>query len=403
MRRTGKLRGRGIAVVGVAALLTAACGDDGGGGSGADLSGSPVVLGVLANASGPIVQGDPEALEVLEAWADWTNDNGGISGHPVELRVEDTRGDPATAVAGAEGLVADPSVVGVVHLSVITEGAVGDVFAESDLAVVGGYGYNPTVWGALPNWNMLTTSFPHAVNLQVAAAVNVGAQSVAAVACAEDPSCLAAAPVFEAATEDLGVDYTGALQVASTAPNYTAECLEIIDRGTEYLQVSLQATSGAKLAGDCIRQGYEGWFGASNSTLGPELYEVPDIRMAGGINAFPWWIDSEPVQEYRDAMDEYGVEESSWERPYSTGAWAAGELFKKALSGIGEDENVTRQTVANAYAALSDETLDGLLPQPVSFSPGEPSPTISCYWLYQFEDGEFDPDVGDPVCEEPAG
>ncbi len=126
MRRAGnrrpsgrpRLRARGIALIGAGVLLTAACGDDGGGGSGsgADLPGSPIVLGAMVNVSGPIVQGDPEALDVLEAWVASTNDSGGINGHPVELKVEDTRGDPATAVAAAEELVADPSVVGVVHI-----------------------------------------------------------------------------------------------------------------------------------------------------------------------------------------------------------------------------------------------------------------------------------------------
>jgi branched-chain amino acid transport system substrate-binding protein len=357
----------------------------------------------MVNVSGPIVQGDPQALEVLKAWADWTNDNGGIKGHPVQLRVEDTHGDPATAVAAAEELVADSSVVGVVHVSVITEGAVGDVFAKSDLDVVGGFGYNPKVWGALPHWNMLTTSFPHVVNLQVSAAQKVGARKVAVVACAEDPSCLAANPVFEAAAKDLGVDYAGTLQVASTAPNYTAECLELINRGAEYTQVSLQAQSGAKLANDCIRQGYGGWFGASSSTLGPELYQVPKLRMAGGVNAFPWWVDSKPVQNYREVMQKHGVPEDSYARTPATAAWATGELFRKALSGITQEQDVTRQTVMDAYGAISGEDLDGLLPQPVSFPSGQPSPPIKCYWLYNFQDGKFNADAGTPVCDQSAG
>jgi branched-chain amino acid transport system substrate-binding protein len=396
-----------VPLLAAATLLLAACGDDdssdGGSdsttNSGADLPGSPIVLGVMANVSGPTGVTEGKAAEVLQAWADSTNENGGINGHPVELRVEDTRGDAPTASSIAEEFVADPSVVGIVHMSSATEAAVGETFADSDLAVVGGAGYNPTVWHALPNWYGITTSFPAVVNEQVAAGVATGAENLGVVACSDDPSCLAAVPIFEAATDAAGVNYTGTIQASSSAPNYTAECLQLNDEGVEFAQLSGTTQLVTRVAEDCLQQGYEGWFGASAGTVVPELYnDVDGIRLTGGTHGFPWWIDSEPVQQFRDVMEEQGVDEDTYSHPTATAAYASGELFAKALSGIAEGDTVTRQTVQDAYGAIAGETLDGLLPQPTTFTAGQPAPPVACYWLYTFEDGEFSGGE-EPTCE----
>ena len=42
-----------------------------------------------------------------------------------------------------------------------------------------------------------------------------------------------------------------------------------------------------------------------------------------------------------------------------------------------------------AYDGIDGETLDGLLPQPMSFNANEPAPPVTCYWLAEYEDGEF--------------
>jgi branched-chain amino acid transport system substrate-binding protein len=393
-------------------LVAAACGDDdssdsgsggGGGGEGASqLAGSPIVVGVLADVTGPTGLPDAKGSVVFETWADWTNDNGGIQGHPVEVRVVDTRGDAPTAAAAAQELLDDTSVVAVVSLQNTTEAATGEIFGGGDLAVIGGAGYNPTIWHALPNWYGITTSFPAVVNEQLAAAADVGAERPAAVVCAEVPSCRQAEPVFEAAAEANGLDYAGSVQVAASAPNYTAECLELNDREADYIQLSLTSGVAERLVNDCLRQGFDGWFGASAGSVIPELYaQVDGIRLAGGVNAFPWWIDSEPVQQYRDAMDEYGIAEEDYQFPNGSAAWATGELFKQALSGIAEGDTVTRQTVQEAYGAINGETLGGLLPQPTTYTAGQPAPPVSCYWLYTFEDGEFSGGE-EPTCDEAA-
>jgi branched-chain amino acid transport system substrate-binding protein len=53
-------------------------------------------------------------------------------------------------------------------------------------------------------------------------------------------------------------------------------------------------------------------------------------------------------------------------------------------------DQVTKDDVLAAYYALEGETLDGLLPGPVTFTEGDgPQPGMPCGFPISFADGEF--------------
>ncbi len=381
--------GAGLATV---ALATTAC--SAGGAAATDthgLTGTPVKIGVLANVSGPTGASEASATKVFQAWAAHTNKGGGIAGHPVEVVVKDTKEDAPTAAAAARSLISDKSVVAVVAASTSTDPAVGAILAGSGLPVTGGIGYNPTVWGKLKNWFGITTTFPQVVNMQIASAKPVGGNAISVVACAEEPACVAAVPLFEAAAKAAGNTYSGTMQVAAAAPNYTAQCLDLVNRKVDFVQLSISPAVGVRVVKDCQTQGYTGYFGSSASAISPTLYHTANIRLAGALNAFPWWADTAPVKAYRAAMTEEGVADNDSGQPASTAMWASGELFKKALTpAAGQaSDTVTRQAVLAAYGKVKGETLDGLLPQPITFTADQPAPPVNCYWLYQYQNGAF--------------
>jgi branched-chain amino acid transport system substrate-binding protein len=392
------------------ALVASACGDDdteagseGNGGNGGPPPseemppGTPIRIGVLIDESGPQSPTNTGVPEVLQAWMNHTNANGGVADRPVELVLEDSRGDAPTATSVAQGFIDDDSIDAMVMYDT-NEGAVGEPVAEARLPVVGGMGYLPTVWGALPNWFGITTTFPSVVYEQVIAAQEQGAETLAAAPCAEVPACAAAQPVLEGAIDALGLDFVGAVEVAADAPNYTAECLEFVDRGAEFVQIAATETVGTRLAADCVAQGYDGWFGASAGSVTPGLYQDVD-KLTGGLNAFPWYVDAEPVQNYRDVMDEQGVSEEQYGTPVATSAWATLELFKKTIEANVDaiSDDLTRDEVITAYGTVRDETLDGLLPNPITFTADQPAPPVDCFWLYTAEGGEMTGDF-EPTC-----
>ena len=395
-------RARALLPLVAAATLIAGCAggaSSGGSAATANLTGSPIVIGALIDQSSPSSSSDKGTADVLTAWAAHVNGAGGIAGHPVEVRIQDTRSDAPTATTMAQEMIADKSVVAVLMSSSGIEGAVGPVFAGSDVAV-SGVGYNPRVWSALKNFYTITTTFPAVVNMQVASARNVQATTVASLACAENPNCLSAVPVLEAAAKAASVSYAGVIQISAAAPGYTAECLKMINEHVAFAQLSASEETAGRLVTDCQRQGYDGWFGASAGSVTPGLYgDVPNIRLAGGLNGFPWWGTSPAAQAFRDAMAAQGVAETTYGGPHATGMWAAAEMLRTALKATTPQEPVTRAAVQTGYGAIKNETLGGLLPMPVSYTAGQPAPKVSCYWLYTFQDGKFSDGGAAPSCD----
>ena len=401
-----------IAVAALATItLFAACGDDdtsstsdgttGGGGAGGP---GALRIGVLVNETGPLPSGEENATPVLEAWVEAVNADGGIAGHDVELVVEDTKGDAPTATSAVERLVGDESVAGLVIFDAATEGLVADAITEGGLPVIGGMGYAPDAWGARPNWFPLTTSIPSIFNMGIVLADSLDAERTALTICAEIAGCAEAGAVVEQATETLGMTYAGTLPVSAAAPDYTAECLKIIDEEVDYVMLgAATATAALRVAADCTTQGYDGTWGLFGGVIVPQAMREndPGVDLHLALNAFPWFSEAEPVVAYRALMEDQDVAEEDWADPHATAAYATMELLEAALAATpgGLPAAPTRADVIAAYGQVADEDLDGLLAQPVTFTPDAPQPTVTCYWFGRFAGGEFTDASPEPVCD----
>jgi branched-chain amino acid transport system substrate-binding protein len=419
--RTGRRRAARIGATALTlAALLAGCGDDGaagssggpggdGSGDGSTAEGDSLKVGVIVNASGPTSTGEESAPPVLEAWADAVNARGGVAGHPVEVVVEDTQGDASKATAFVERMAGDEAFVAVVLFDAGTEGAVAEAITDAGLPVVGGMGYAPTAWTTLANWLPLTTSFPSVINMGMVLADELGATKTVFPVCSENPSCAAAEPLAEAASTALGMDFAGTLPVSVAAPDYTAECLQFEDSGVDYVMLGVTTAAALRMVADCETQGYQGDYGIFDGSVWPEVMieNDPGEPIAVALSAFPWYTDDEPVAAYREAMEGQGVPEENWGSPHGTAAYATMELFRVALEGAAADgaagdARPTRADVVEAYGTIADEDLGGLLPQPVSFTPGEAQAPVTCYWLATFEDGAFHGGgLDDVTCDPP--
>lgn len=356
--------------------------------------GPPLKIAYLLDKSGSNGPGQGDvAAKVAQAWVAYLNTHGGLAGHPIELNVKDTGGDPATGQADATALVSDKTTIAVLLADSAGESSYAKTLSDGGLPVIGGMGYYPTVWGALPNVFGIATTFPSVVNMQAQAVTKVGGKSAGMAYCAEVDSCAAAAGLYKAAVQKIGISYTGEVKVSANAPDFTAECLQFVDKHTDVIQFSASAPVGVRMWQDCTQQGYTGWLGASAGTVSPELYNGDSqIKLTGALNAFPWWTDDAPVKEFRAVMAAEGVTDKEYGAPTGTGTYASLELFKKALERVKAKLSAapTRQDVVAAYGAVKNETLGGLLPQPISFTAGKPAPPVSCFWLFSYENGKFD-------------
>jgi branched-chain amino acid transport system substrate-binding protein len=392
------------------ALVMCACGDEDSSESArakSTATGTPLKIGVLVNATGIASQGQGNAVTVLNAWAKAVNAEGGLANHPVQFAVEDTKGSGPAATAAAARVARDKRIVALLLFDLQTEAIYADAVTKAGLPVIGGMGVAPNAWGAKPNWLPLTTTYPAVINMGMVMAKEAGATKTAFAVCAENPGCSLAAPLAKKATQTLGMQYAGDLKVSASAPDYTAQCLQLKEDGVDYLGLGLDVQTAMRLAGACKTQQYGGQYGVWTGTVVPKLMveNDPGVPLSVGLTSFPWWVDDAPVAAYREMMEAQAVSEDVWADPHSTAAYATVELFRKTVEANRSRfrGTPTRKDVLEAYGTIKDETLDGLLAQPVTFTPGKPEPLNNCYWLARFENGEFSgADLGKPTCDPPS-
>jgi branched-chain amino acid transport system substrate-binding protein len=368
---------------------------------------SPVVIGALVDLSGPST-GDRKLLaKALPAWATYINAKGGLNGHPVKFEIRDTASDAATAQSDLNELVALKPIA-IYHDSSATESATAQALSQTGIPILGS-GYSPALWGAeltslglkcdptgkpipcaQPNAFTVTTTFGAVLDQAIVEAKAAGAKKIVNVVCAEIDSCSSAHPEFEATGKALGYDGVGLVKVSSSAADYTSECVQFIQDGVDFVNMSVQSPVIVQMWKDCADQGWQGHFGVLTGSYGGKTLEVPGISIVGGVQSFPWFVDDPLVREFRDAMAAGGLPEGELTST-ATAMWSVLQLFAKAQANL-SDNPTGQETLANMYT-IKDETLDGLIP-PITFTQGQPAAPRNCFWPVNFEDGKLEAPLG---------
>ena len=144
------------------------------------------------------------------------------------------------------------------------------------IPVVGGFGFSSNVWGKLDNFFTLKTDVTAIVAGPILAADVVGATTFGAVVCSENPSCAQAEQLYQSLIPSIGINYAGLATAGFSEPSYTAQCLALMQKGADYIQINLTSDGATRLITDCVRQGYTGTFGMADGTvLASAMADIP--------------------------------------------------------------------------------------------------------------------------------
>jgi branched-chain amino acid transport system substrate-binding protein len=387
------------AVLAVASLALTACGsgsddkaagDNGSTSSGSKLSGTPIKIGYVASESGAQAQNGLAAKAVAHAWQEYTNANGGVLGHPVEIDMVDSKNTVPGATSAAKKFLSDDSVDAIFMTDLVAEGAMGDLFKDTPVPIISGGGSSDLLWSQVPGVFQDVSGSDYTIKSYVDQAKAAGAKNFGWAACAEVAVCATNGTKAEDYAKSVGLGATGVQQFSASASDYTAQCLAFTGKKTDAIAFNIGYAVGARVATDCLQQGYTGIFSVINSGFDQATFsKVSGFKSAGGTQGFPWWADDPQVATYRDAMKKYSPD-GAWQSGNSTSIWSSFELFKKALENAKPTE-ITRSAALDAMYTINNETLGGLLPEPITYTKGQPSKAVGCSWLFTYNAGDDNP------------
>lgn len=393
------------------ALLLAGCGSDdsssgsGGGGSGSSQSadntpeGPPIKVGTICTCSGAQGTGLAGVRTLAEAWVRYTNKNGGLNGHPVELVFLDDKGDATTSAQRARELV-EEKVVAIVGNFSQQQDAWADIVTKAGIPVVGAPGQSPAELQS-PNWfpvgsNPAATSFQQ---LKRMAADNK--TKLATMYCTESPVCKQLKGVVAGflQIQKSPIKVVSSSDVSASQPSYAPNCLAAKEAGANATVIFQAQAVGKRVIQQCKQQAWEPTlYGANGSASHNDESGLP----AGGVvlTLPTLGIDDRTTPGGKKLGDIMAAEAPELEESdvytENLGAPYAGfELFGKVAETAKLRPTSTPNDVKEGLWALKDETLGGLT-APLNFEKDKPT-FNGCTFYTTWKDGQWKAGT-EPAC-----
>jgi len=348
-------------------------------------SGTSITIGVISDQTGPNAQNYNEGVpQVAQAWADWINaTQGGLKGHPVKVVTEDTQSVPGTAAGEARQLVEQDHAVAIVAMSSYAA-TMYTYLAGQKIPLIGGDGGARSPGDNL--WFPVDAAGAGIFEGPAVVAKDSGAKSIAGAVCSESAACQQIAGALKSYAPTIGLAYKGSVSMSNSATTATAQCLEFAGSGADSVAVYLGLNAASLIVSDCRSQGYKGSF----IQLAPvdKTFQTLNAQMLSLNRGFPWWSTAAPVVQYRSVMAAYQPS-ADYESSQASETWASLQILSYAMdkSGPAASAAVTGPDVITALqTAVKGVTLDGILPQPITYSASGDT-VINCFWATQYSPG----------------
>ena len=410
------MRTRGLALLVVVALFTAACGnadddDDDAGPTtteGADepvgdrtgVTDDEIKVGGVASITNPLGGNYQDAFVGAKAYFDKVNAEGGVHGRTINLLPQrDDRIDPNENTKQVRELVEKEKVFAVLPIATLFFGG-GQYLADQKVPTFGWninkeWSLGPNLFGEKGSFLCFDCGGPFLPWL----AKQAGATKVAVLAynvpqsaeCAEGQE-----KSFQQYGEEVGVELAfvdKALGYGFAPGDLAPDIDRIRSEGVDFLTTCVDGAGSGRIARalsdaqldvtQYLPNGYD-----------PEFLEEYGDVLEGSFVATEFMPFEEPepsegLQEFLDAMEEAGKEPNE----NALAGWVNAHLFVTAIEEAGE--NFSRESVIETINAMTDYTADGIY-TPIDWTIAhERNGPVGCNAVLQITDGELVPVFGE--------
>jgi branched-chain amino acid transport system substrate-binding protein len=366
----------------------------------ATATGTPIPIGNIGSYSGAEAASQAGALQVIKAWAKWTNAHGGLAGHPVKLYVMDDGNSATTALNDAKELVTQDNVVAIVGEQSNNDSSWASYVTQAGVPVVGGLSIdlpfvtNPDFYPSGTNvialgYGMLAAAKPYGTKFGV-------------LYCAEAAQCAQSGLLYKLLAPKLGMTIAFNQSVSATAPNYTAPCQVVKSSGVGGYQIADQAAVVKTVANQCKALGSNVKVFNFDGAVVSSMATAPGLQglIATETDA-PWFSQAPPLRSYHQAIAKYAPDLGPANGPNAFYAWVSGQLFTAAVQASKTSTVTPASVKAGLYALPKGTTLGGIAP-PLTFTQGQAT-VINCYFTLAIKNNRFvTPDGLKTSCAPPS-
>jgi branched-chain amino acid transport system substrate-binding protein len=363
------------------------------------------VIGSVSDVTGAEASSEGSTNKTLEAWAAWTNANGGVNGHPVKLYTEDTGFNPSTALAEVKQLVEQDHIIALVGEQTSFDATFATYLQQKGVPAVGAGLYTQA---SFTNPNFFpegATSIPNVYN-EVHLGLSKGFNKYGNLYCAESPACAQSVPLIKAMAAAQGVSVVYSASVSASAPDYTAPCLAAKSAGVQYMGIGDNSSTIIRVATSCQQQGYTPLQVGTDGSVTSQWATSPAMQGALAVqNDVPFSDTSNPgMQSMISALNQYApgiVNGPTWGEN-DVYAWVSGQLFAAAAKAANLGNNATSAQVVTGLYSLQANTLGGMAP-PITYTNNGKGHQIYCSFVQGVENNQFTAPQGSNLsCAPPA-
>jgi branched-chain amino acid transport system substrate-binding protein len=349
-------------------------------------------FGAIVSETGPDSSSLYTGAGAYKAWADWTNANGGINGHPVDVVVLDDKQTPSVGLADVHTLIDADHVLAISSLGIGAIPNLGPYAAQKGVPVVGG----PYVasWGTSlghPNVFLSQSSIYAEYAIEGSMAKSLGATKLGDVLLAQAAGS-GQGKQWGYIAQQNGLTHVKEVAVSFGQPSYVAECLALKQAGADVLGEAVPAQPLDQLVDQCAEQGYHPIVLGQDVLLEPNWLTDPNwAKGASTIPTFPYFDTSIPgVATFNQVMHQYYPSLFKTEAiGAATEAWAAMTVIGAAakLGNLGSSSTPAQMTAA-LHAIPKGSTFDGVTP-PLDYANGGNLQPPTCAYAAKVSQGQF--------------
>jgi branched-chain amino acid transport system substrate-binding protein len=327
---------------------------------------------------------------VFKAWASWTNANGGINGHPVEVIVLDDQGSPAIGLADAHKLIDGDHVLALTSMGISTMGWA-PYAAKTNTPMIGA-NWNES-WGtalAHPNVYEVDATLAAEYAQQFAYAKSLGATKVGGIWSPQSGGqYLPKAWAYLAPLS--GLTFVKAVSANETSPSFAAPCLALKSAGVDVLVTPLGDQPYKQIVDQCAIQGFHPIVLGNSAQTNPDWLTDSNFSKAGGsISGFPWFDTSVPaIATFNQVMKQYDPAALTSVPAIAALSWATMQVFGAGAKAANFGSSPTSQELVAGLNSISNNTFGGLTP-PLTYTNGGNIQVPRCtYVIYKGTDSAW--------------